>query len=468
MLQFLFNDSRRDETVAPAMVVLDYVRRVARRPGTKEGCREGDCGACTVLIGERQGGRFRYQAMTSCLMPVGDLHGRHLVTIEGLNGSGLNAIQQALVNQGATQCGYCTPGFVVSLAGFLLGEAPLTEAEALAAIDGNICRCTGYVSIVRAVRDMLADLRDHVPATGDRLPALVARGVVPAYFADAPARLGAVDPWPSAPPGADIIGGGSDLYVQKAEALIARPVRLLSHEPGLREIREAEGDLYLGAMASTEDLLRSEALKAFIPDLEPTMRLVSSQLVRRRASVAGNIVNASPIGDLTIMLLALGAELGLRLGEQRRTLPLARFFLGYKQRDLRPGELIEWVRLPAARREYRFHFEKVSRRRYLDIASVNTAIGLRVVGGVVRDATLSAGGVGPIPMVLPDAAAGLCGAPVSPEAVRACAAVAVAAVRPISDVRGSAAYKRLLLRQLIYAHFVELFPEACPVESLCV
>lgn len=468
MLRFLFNETPREGDWPAGMAVLDYVRGVARQPGTKEGCREGDCGACTVLLGEPEGDGFRYHAVTSCLVPVGHLHGRHLVSVEGLNGPALSPVQQAIVEAGATQCGFCTPGFVVSLTGFLLGDTPLTEAEALAAIEGNICRCTGYASLVRATRAILDAVRPHVPESGVRLPALVAMGAVPAHFLDARARLGVVPPRAPAPDDAAVVAGGTDLFVQKAEALAAAPLRLLADEMLPRAIREdASGDLVIGAMATHEDLLRAPALRAFVPDIEPVMRLVSSQLIRRRATVAGNIINASPIADVTILLLALGAVLGLRRGRVRRELALANLYKGYKQLDRAPGEIIEWVRIPAARRGWRFHFEKVSRRRHLDIASVNTAIGVRMEGDVVAEVTLSAGGVAPIPMVLAGAAAALRGRPVSLASARAAMAAAGEEIAPISDVRGSASYKRLLLQRLLLAHLVEMFPAAGLEEALC-
>jgi len=468
MLRFLFNETLREDDLPVGMVALDFVRAVARQPGTKEGCREGDCGACTVLIGEPDGDGFRYQAVTSCLVPVGHLHGRHLVSVEGLNGPGLSPVQQAIVDAGATQCGFCTPGFVVSLTGFLLGDAPLTEAEALAAIEGNICRCTGYASLVRATRVILEAVKGRVPESGSRLPALVAMGAVPAHFLGARARLGVVPARAPAPEDAAVVAGGTDVFVQKAEALGKIPLRLLADEPGLRTIREDDdGSLTIGAMATHEDLLRAPALAAYVPDIEPVMRLVSSQLIRRRATVAGNIINASPIADVTILLLALGAVVGLRRGGDRRELALASLYKGYKKLDREPGEIIEWVRIPAARRGWRFHFEKVSRRRHLDIASVNTAIGVRMEGDVVAEVTLSAGGVAPIPMVLTRAAAALCGRPITVASARAAMAAAGEEIAPISDVRGSAAYKRLLLQRLLLAHLVVLFPAAGLEESLC-
>ena len=201
----------------------------------------------------------------------------------------------------------------------------------------------------------------------------------------------------------------------------------------------------------------SEILAETVGNLDSAMSLMGSLPIRHRATIAGNIINASPIGDMTVILLALDAEIGLHSGKARRSLPLHDFFLGYKELDLRPGELVEWVRFQAPGEGALFNFEKVSKRTHLDIASVNTAASLRLDDGRIAYACLAAGGVAPIPMQLPQTADYLCGLEPSAETAIAAADVARSEIAPISDVRGSADYKRLLLGQLILAHFNVLF-----------
>jgi len=437
--------------------------------GVKEGCREGDCGACAILVGELVNGAMRYRVVASCLLPLGELSGRHVVTIEGLNReSGLTPIQEAFVVEGGSQCGFCTPGIVVALTGFCLSSPDLTEEEALAAMEGNICRCTGYVAVVRAVRRFLDNLRPAVAAMEDRTRALVRCRVLPDYFAEVPSLLESIAgmPEPSCSPGMEFVGGGTDLYVQRAEDILHAPLRFLSRETSLKGVWRDKGQVYVGGATSTEEMRESEIIRESIPGFTRFSCLISSQLIRNRATVAGNIVNASPIADLAIILLALNAELGLEKDGEKRVVPLARFFLKYKEINLRPGEIIEWIRFRERTRDALFNFEKVSRRKYLDIASVNTAMAVRLESGVIVEATIAAGGVYETPRLLAETSALVTGEAVAPDLVREAALRACKEISPISDVRGSKEYKSLLLRQLIFAHFITLFPNMRLEETL--
>ena len=462
-IAFILND-REVRTGLPAgTLLLDFIRNDRRLTGTRVGCREGDCGACTVLLGTPQRGRVRYQAVVSCLFPLADAAGRHVVTVEGLNATGLTPVQQAIVSEGASQCGFCTPGLVVSLSGFLVNSEDLQADDAVTAIEGNICRCTGYASIRRAVERLLRELRPRLPAPPDRLRALVELGVLPAYFAAIPARLAAL---PAARPGtrdkkaaAVVMAGGTDLCVQRGPELPARELRLLSRQEGFSAIWPDAERIFIGAAATVSDMMESPLLAAALPRLAASLRLVSSSQIRNRATVGGNIVNASPIGDLSVILLALDARIGLRRGARTRQMKLREFFLGYKKLALQPGEVAAWVSIPVARDGVRFHFEKVARRRYQDIASVNSAIGMEMAGERIVAAHAAAGGVAPVPLYLREASAFLAGKEVSPGLVRDFLDKAGAEIAPISDVRGSAAYKGSLLRRLLFAHFLELFPK---------
>jgi xanthine dehydrogenase small subunit len=452
-IRFLLNDRMVELDVAAGMATLDVVRDHLGLKGTKHACREGDCGACLVLLGEfSPSGAVHYRALTSCLLPIGEVAGRHLVTVEGLAGAGLGPVQRAIVDEGASQCGFCTPGFVVAMTGHLLNTASFGLDEALIALAGNLCRCTGYSSIRRAMARLLDELRNEVGGAEDRVAALSAAGVLPPYFTTVAERLAALETAATEfDDGALLVAGGSDLYVQRLHELEPAAPRLLLRElpPG---IHTEDGDVVLSATTTAEDLKRSTVLHDVIGELATFVDLICSEPVRQRATIGGNIVNASPIGDMTIMLLALDAELVLISGAQRRRTPLREFYFGYKRVDLRPGEIIESVRFPVTRASGSFNFEKVSKRRYLDIASVNSAAWLRRDGDRITQAFLSAGGVAPIPMRLLATESFLAEKRVTAELARRAADIARSEVAPITDVRGSADYKRLLLGQLVIAH----------------
>ncbi|MCU0236930.1 MAG: FAD binding domain-containing protein, partial [Acidobacteria bacterium] len=413
---FILNDREVRTSLPAGTALVDFIRDDQRLTGTRVGCREGDCGACTVLLGMLAAGGVRYRSMASCLFPLADAAGCHVVTVEGLNRVDLTPVQQAIVSEGASQCGFCTPGLVVSLSGFLLNDARLLDDDAVTAIEGNVCRCTGYASIRRAVERLLRELRPPLLAAPDRLQALVGLGVFPAYF---PAIAGRLRALPASGPGtakkaAMIVAGGTDLYVQRGPELPEKELQLLSRRGGFAAIWPDAERIFIGAAATVADMMESALLTAALPRLPIFLRRVSSTQVRNRATVGGNIVNASPIGDLSVMLLALDAVIGLRLGARVRELKLREFFLGYKKLALRPGEVAAWVSIPVAGDGWRFHFEKVARREQQDIASVNSAIGLQLAGGRIAVAHVAVGGVAPVPLYLKKASALLVGREVSP------------------------------------------------------
>ncbi|HTI09412.1 MAG TPA: FAD binding domain-containing protein [Puia sp.] len=452
MIRFILNNKLIHTDKPPGMLLLDFVRYHERLMGTKIGCREGDCGACTVVLGELKGGKLRYRSAVSCLTALGNVHGKQVVTIEGVNREeGLNPLQQAICEEGGTQCGFCTPGFIVSMAGFCLGEAEFTYKNALAAVDGNICRCTGYKSIQRALGRVVSLLQER---SGQDL--------LPDYFRTIEGRLRALLPEPngffSHQQGAPFLGGGTDLYVQQQERMEQGPIDFLFNREGLKGVVEESGRCWVGGAATVSDLVESPLLQKAFPRLDQYARLISSTPIRNIATVAGNFVNASPIGDLSIFFLALDARLVLNDGVGSRELPLRELYRGYKDLAKRPEEFIERIYFDMPGPGTLFHFEKVSKRTCLDIASVNTAMRITVSGSRIVEAHLAAGGVGPIPAFLAGASALMRGRKVEEELVLEVIEAAQGEIAPISDARGAAAYKRLLLGQLIKAHFLTLFP----------
>jgi xanthine dehydrogenase small subunit len=506
MIEFFLNDQpiRTDEPQASAL--LDFVRYHEHLKGTKIGCREGDCGACTVLVGELapDGQAVNYQSMTSCLTPLGNVQGKHVVTVEGINAASgrLTPVQQAIVDEGGSQCGFCTVGFVMSLTGHSLSEKPATEKNTIAAIDGNICRCTGYKSLERAAAKLTAELEQR--PTKNALTWLSEKQFVPSYFAEIPAKLVKLRPADTkvteastaaataasaaahtngsstvstSPSGHaqsqngnghspnhsfahPLLGGGTDLLVQRLEELREQPVRLVFDQTGRRGIRqEAAGHVVLGAATTATHLLESELLRGLLPELPQYLKLVSSTPIRNMGTVAGNFINGSPIGDLTIMFLALGAYVTLAdPAGATRELALPDLYLSYKKLAKTPEEQVTEIRFPTPLPGDCFNFEKVSKRTHLDIASVNSAAWLRVKDGLITNARVSAGGVGPVPLYLARTSAFLEGRNLSAETVAAAGEVMQSEISPISDVRGTADYKRLLLRQLLLAHFLKFAP----------
>lgn len=473
MLHFLLNDQVIQTGLPGGTTLLDFIRYHRHLYGTKIGCREGDCGACTVLVGELAGDSVRYRTMTSCLTPLANVRHKHVVTVEGINPPAVPAVaasapeltpvQAAMVAESATQCGFCTPGFVMSLTGFCLSGHDHRPERAIAALDGNICRCTGYKSIERATGRIAALLEKQEPETP--LAFAVKNGIVPAYFQEIPARLKALQAADSTEPAplasAVFLGGGTDLYVQRQEEMVHTPAHTLFDDPALRQIRESGDDIEIGGAATVTDLLESPLMQDFFSDLEKHLKLVSSTPIRNMATVAGNLVNASPIGDLSIWFLALDAMVTLRSGASVRQIPLRNFYLGYKTLAKTADEILTSIRFKKPGSGHFFNFEKVSKRTWLDIASVNSAISLRLENGVIIEAGLAAGGVAPVPLFLKKTSAFLAGKtlpagdPMQSGLLAEADALLQSEIRPISDVRGSEPYKRLLARQLLFAHFLK-------------
>ncbi|CAN5379387.1 xanthine dehydrogenase small subunit [soil metagenome] len=495
-MQFILNEQTIATDEPAGLTVLDFVRYKKNLKGTKIGCREGDCGACTILVGELVGERVKYRTMTSCLMPLANAAGKHIVTIEGINPPDrkLTPVQQAMVDESGTQCGFCTVGFVMSLTGFCLDRmcslsvssphvskgSPSPLESAISSIDGNICRCTGYKSIERAAVRLSTEAES--PASAGREVEATRNGFVPDYFTTIAQRLSQLaEQSPLSQPLTQsvlpFVAGGTDAYVQRPETMADSETTPLLYDDRLRGVREHGEFIEIGASATVTDLLESPVMQSVFPDLYRHLKLVSSTPIRNMATLAGNFINASPIGDMTVWFLALDAEIVLSSPRDKgevadasadgvilsRELKLRSLYLGYKQLSKKPDEIVTAVRFRKPTGNFRFNFEKVSKRTYLDIATVNTAISMerRHPAGssdlVFETVHLSAGGVAPIPMYLKETSAFLRGREINEETVTAANEIMQSEIAPISDVRGSADYKRLLLRQLFRAHFVELF-----------
>jgi len=480
MINFILNDQDIATERPSGSTVLDFIRYHKDLKGTKIGCREGDCGACTILVGELVGEEVKYRTMTSCLMPLANAAGKHIVTVDGINPAdgSLTPVQQAMVDESGTQCGFCTVGFVMSLTGFCLArsieahtQAGSLRSDAISAIDGNICRCTGYKSIERAALQV-SNLMAEPPASAGGENVGGTRAVVPEYFVSIASRLEDLGKLtlnyatePDRPLAQAVLtGGGTDLYVQRPDDMTESAAAPLLYNDALRAILDTGEYVEIGASATVTDLLESPVMRSIFPDLYKHLKLVSSTPIRNMATLAGNFINASPIGDMTIWFLALDAEIvfnstdGVTTGnDSERSIFLKDLYSGYKQLAKSDDEIMTTIRFRNPANGFRFNFEKVCKRTYLDIATVNTAISLQMDADQIVDAHVSAGGVGPIPLYLKETSAFLSDKAVSAETITTANEIMQSEISPISDVRGTEQYKRLLLRQLFTAHFYEFF-----------
>jgi xanthine dehydrogenase small subunit len=503
--RIFFNTGWVSPTTAHGSPALDFIRGEMGLTGTKEGCREGDCGACAILVGEFSQGSIRYDAVPSCLLATGDLYGKHCITIEGLSTDrqdGLSRVQSAFLETNASQCGFCTPGFIIALSSWLCQPGTPDLAGAMIAVDGNLCRCTGYGAIRRAAELLVKECANLPTDRKERLKALVSFGVLPSSvltFMQEQTALAeesahtqstmAEELTEQAPEQSTLapaqnrrfIGGGTDFYVRNPEPDTSfNPIRLRSFK-GLQDIHiRSDGDAFwaeIGAAATIRDFFASSIVREAVPGIEKFEREFASTLIRNLATVGGNIANASPVGDLTAMFMAIGAK--LRLGapqspvETQRLLPLEDFFLGYKTIDLKPDEAILSVLLPyrtpeQADREnssLHFSFAKVAKRKNLDIAAVNTGLSCIVRDGTIVHARISAGGVAPTPILLPTAAKRMEGVSnIWTESGKSLATLAFSVaevaeneVSPISDVRGSGSYRKSMIGRLVIANFMRIF-----------
>ncbi len=450
------------------MTVLDFVRYKKNLKGTKIGCREGDCGACNILIGELKEGEVEYRSMTSCLTPLANAEGKHVVTVEGINcdSGDLTPVQNALVEQSGTQCGFCTVGFVMSMTGFCIDKTDKTAQMAISAIDGNICRCTGYKSIERAAFSLLEEEKAQTPEMEKSwLENAISKKIVPEYFSEIGSRLKDLQKENSKVKTQNsklLVGGGTDLYVQKHDEMVYADGSHVFYVDDLRQIKDAGEFIEIGASVTVTDLLESPIIQSIFPNLYKHLKLVSSTPIRNMATLAGNFINASPIGDMTVWFLALDAEVDLQhdpkaMESAIRIILLRDLYLGYKDLAKSEDETITAIRIKKHVGEFHFNFEKVCKRKYLDIATVNTAISLTSDKGLIAEAHVAAGGVSPIPLYLKETSAYLKGREISNQTISEAISIIQGEISPISDVRGSDEYKRLLLSQLFRAHFYELF-----------
>ena len=460
----------RLENVAPTRSVLDWLREDQRCVGTKEGCNEGDCGACTVVVGELpahtdsadQAVRgLRLRPVNACIKFMPSLHGKALFTVEDLRGAaGLHPAQQALVDCHGSQCGFCTPGFAMTLwcsyenhrgAGTRPDRAQLADELA-----GNLCRCTGY----RPILDAGAQMFDLAPAALDTAPVIAAlRAIADGIPASAPRTLAELARRYAASPQARLVAGGTDvgLWVTKQLRDLGEVIPVTEIDE-LKTVTHDDGALRIGAGVSLE--VAWGALAARAPALTEAWRRFASPPIRHAGTLGGNVANGSPIGDSAPVLMALDAQLELRQGERVRRLPLDDFYTGYLANRLEPGEFIQAVVVPEAAFARRIRAYKISKRFDSDISAVFAALAITLDDGTVADVRLAFGGMAATVRRAATAEAVLRGQPWSAATLAAAQAALARDFTPLDDMRASAAYRLRVAQNLLRRFWLETQDDA--------
>ncbi|WP_037076556.1 xanthine dehydrogenase small subunit [Neorhizobium vignae] len=454
----------------PTETLLDYLRLRRRLTGTKEGCAEGDCGACTVLIGRLTEHGLRYESVNACIRFLGSLHGTHVVTVEHLAGrdGALHPVQQAMVDFHGSQCGFCTPGFIMSLYGLWLSNGTPTRADIESALQGNLCRCTGYEPIIKAAEHISVNRPSSLfdPLERDRIQIMAklwgihsgndtitiirdgARSIVPASvaaFADILADE----------PEATIVAGATDvgLWVTKQMRLL-NPVIFINHLTELQSITSDETGITIGAGVSYTQAF--DVLSDEIPSLGRLIDRIGGCQVRNMGTIGGNIANGSPIGDTPPPLIALGAELTLRSHSGRRTIALEDYFLSYGKQDRLPTEFVEKVFVPRPAEGSHFAVYKISKRRDEDISALCGAFHLTLdADGKVANIRIAFGGMAATPKRAKHVEDALLGQEWNWGAVSAVRDAFAEDYQPLTDWRATAEYRSLTAKNLLTRFFLE-------------
>ncbi|MCV2882233.1 xanthine dehydrogenase small subunit [Actibacterium sp. XHP0104] len=445
-IAFLLNGEQvRITDAAPTVTLLDWLRETRGLTGTKEGCAEGDCGACTVMVAHQPGTEKGAQAINACITFLPQVHGLALRTIEGISGpdGALHPIQQAMVDHHGSQCGFCTPGIVNSLvAAQIRGDRGFDRVLA-----GNLCRCTGYAPIIRAAESVGDDIED-IPHWLHEFPDDDLGG----SLTIAPESADALADWYAANPDATLIAGATDVGLWVTKGLRELPQVCFLHRcRDLQRIEQTDAGLRIGAGVTIEELRL--AMAGRFPSFAAMLARFASQQVRSTATIGGNIANGSPIGDAPPALIALNARLHLRKGDARREIALEDFFIDYGKQDREPGEFVEAVTIPDQPDRLRCY--KLSKRFDQDISAVCGCFNVTVENGAVTAARIAFGGMAGTPKRASAVEAALTGQPWGAGTIAAAAQAWEADFKPMTDMRASAKYRLDAARNMLTRYYLE-------------
>ena len=466
---------RRGEVIShrivnPMQTVLDYLRLEEKSRGTKEGCNEGDCGACTVALGRVVDGRVVYEPANACILLMGHLHGRELVTVDDLaQGEKLHPVQQAMVDEHASQCGFCTPGFVMSL--WTLHHAGKRPDRQMIVdqLAGNLCRCTGYRPIIAAAeKSCTGEARDAWAQLGREIGAQLAMlddesdifSGEPQSFTALPAKADTLLDLYARNPDATIVAGATDVGLWITKQLRSLPkIIYTGRVKTLHAVSERTATISIGAAVTYA--AAEKMLSTISPDIAEVMRRIGSKQVRTSGTIGGNIANGSPIGDMPPMLIALGARINLRKLAEQRIIDLEDYYIDYGKQDRAPGELLWRVDIPKLNSNERFFAHKISKRFDQDISSVMAAFKFAMAGRTIGSARLAFGGMAATPKRAKAAEQALVGLKIdAPETWDQAITTLAQDFKPLSDMRASAHYRmetaqallRKALEELVYGH----------------
>ncbi len=480
--------------VDPTRTVLNFLRDDLGRTGTKEGCAEGDCGACTVVLGELDGNAVRFRAVNACIQFVPALDGKELITVESLkhpDGS-LHPVQRAMVDCHGSQCGFCTPGFVMSLFALYKSADRPSRTDVNDALAGNLCRCTGYRPIVDAAARMyeygngtrkrdenwmncsFSSLGDKQPSRSERemierLRSIQRRDTLALASANrqywAPARIADLAALRTEHPDARIVAGCTDvaLWVTKQHRDLDKVI-YVGNVAELKQLSVGDTHVEIGAAVSLTDAF-AELVRHY-PELDELFRRFASPPIRNAGTLGGNVANGSPIGDSMPALMALDATLVLRKGTKTREVALDQFYVAYQKTALEPGEFVERIRVPKPAAPAHVRSYKISKRFDQDISAVCGGYRIEVDAGVVRSARIAYGGVAAIPKRATGCERALIDRPWTEETVRAAMAELDRDYTPLTDMRASASYRRLVTKNLLYRFWIETTGHAAATRVL--